>query len=303
MIIGDWYQHLRKELPIGEALLLLSFVLHRDKAGILAHPEYSLSDRERTLLEHYAERRKNGEPLSYITGEKEFFGLTFLVTRDTLIPRPETETLVEYVLGRIQNLESEIWDEEKTISILDIGTGSGCIPISILSALRQKNPDIFSRIRCLATDLSPAALTIAKRNAFRHDIRRDISFQESHLLSHIPESYFDTESMIITANLPYLSEAIYDASPKEVRCHEPQSALKGGGDDGTALIRTLLDQYRIKRGVRQDACLILEISPEQGISLMEYGRKLFPLSPISLLPDLAGKDRFLIIENNPSDFS
>jgi release factor glutamine methyltransferase len=298
MTIGDWYQHSRKELPTGEALLLLSFVLRKDKAAILTHPEYLLSDTEGALLEQYLTRRKNHEPLAYITGEKEFFGLPFLVTKDTLIPRPETEILVEYVLGRIQNLESGIWNEEKKISMLDIGTGSGCIPISIGKTLQSKHPDIFSNIQFLATDISSDALSVARRNATHHGMEQSIAFRHSNLLSDIPTSYFHTPDFILTANLPYLSKKIYHSSPEDVRLYEPKSALQGDEHDGTTPIMKLLEQCARKITPLPKAHLfILEISPEQGEFLLLQGKRFFPQSTARLLPDLSSRNRFLIIEN------
>lgn len=292
MTIGDWQKWNRGELPPGETLLLLAFVLREGKATILAHPERHLSREQEILLDQCVKRRKRQESIPSITGEKEFFGYSFLVTKDTLIPRPETEILVEQVLDRIRE------QGVKKISLIDIGTGSGCIPISILATLRTKNPDMLSHIRCLATDISGEAIIVAKENAKRHTVADFISFRESDLLSHVPASSFHAEFIIITANLPYLSKAIYDASSKGVRLYEPKSALQGDEGDGTTLIRNLIDQSQQKIQGNTNYCLILEISPEQGTSLLSYGRKCFPKSHISLFPDLSGKDRFLIIEKN-----
>ncbi len=292
MTIGDWQKWNRGELPPGETLLLLAFVLREGKATILAHPERHLSREQETLLDQCVKRRKRQESIPSITGEKEFFGYSFLVTKDTLIPRPETEIMVEQVLDRIRE------QGVKKISLIDIGTGSGCIPISILATLRTKNPNMLSHIRCLATDISGEAIIVAKENAKRHTVADFISFRESDLLSHVPASSFHAEFIIITANLPYLSKAIYDASSKGVRLYEPKSALQGDEGDGTTLIRNLLDQSQQKIQENTNHGLMLEISPEQGIALLSYGRKCFQKSHISLFPDLSGKDRFLIIEKN-----
>ena len=296
MTIGDWQKRNRGRLPEGETLLLLSFVLREDKAAILAHPERILSHEQEIFLDQCAERRRKNEPISSITGEKEFFGYPFLVTNDTLIPRPETEILIEQVLQRISSIEQRISKEK--IFLIDIGTGSGCIPISILATLRAKNPEMLSHIRCLATDISGKALLVAKANAKRHAVADLISFREHDLLSHIPAASFHTDRIIITVNLPYLSKAIYDASPEDVRLYEPKSALQGEGRDGAALIRDLLNQFKNKTAPEGMFFLILEISPEQGLSLLTYGQKLFPQSHSFLLPDLSGKDRFLIVENS-----
>lgn len=295
MNIGDWLNINRGKLPEGEAILLLSFALNREKTFLLAHPEHPLSQGEQDLLDQLRERRRKLEPFAYITGEKEFFGLPFFVTKATLIPRPETEILVEQALKRISDIENRISEEE--ISLIDIGTGSGCIPLSIMATLREKNPEILPHIRCLATDISAEALAMAQKNAKRHAIENLISFQESDLLSGVPKSYFQASSLILTGNLPYLSKAIYLSSPDDVRLYEPQSALQGDEGDGTALIIALLKQY-IGEKTSSSYFLILEISPEQGDFLLNQGRELFPRSETKLMPDLSGRNRFLIIRNH-----
>lgn len=298
MTIGDWLTTNRRELPEGEAILFLSFVLRRDTSSLIAHPEQSLSEKQGAQLDQCVERRKKHEPFSYITGEKEFFGLPFFVTPATLIPRPETEILVEYVLDKIR--EQRTGNDKqgtKEISLMDIGTGSGCIPISIAKTLQSKHPDIFSGMRSVATDISSDAIAVARRNATRHGIEQSIHFQHGDLLSHIPESYFQTHSLILTANLPYLSKEIYDTSSEDVRLHEPQSALQGDNHDGTTLIKELLRQCRQKISLQSPFLIILEISPEQGALLLGHGKGLFPKSNVHLLSDLSGRNRFLILEN------
>ncbi len=299
MTIGDWLEIYRQQLPEGEALLLLSFTLHREKTFLLAHPEHILSREEQDILHRCAERRKNHEPLAYITGEKEFFGLPFFVTPSTLIPRPETEILVEHVLDKIR--EQRTGNNEqgtKEISIIDIGTGSGCIPISIAKTLRSTHPDIFSYTKFIATDISKAALAIAEKNAKRHTLDTNISFLESDLLSELPDTYLQSPSIIITGNLPYLSETIYRSSADDVRLYEPQSALQGDENDGTTLIIALLKQYIEKSIYPAIYFLILEISPEQGTLLLSQGKVFFPQSKVTLLADLSGRNRFLIIQNH-----
>lgn len=296
MTVGDWLKNNRNTFPEGESILFLSFVLHREKSFILAHPEYLLTEEEEKELDSYQVRRNNHEPFAYITGEKEFFGLHFFITQATLIPRPETEILVEQVLDKIKDQGSKIKDGE-TISLIDIGTGSGCIPISIAKTIQNQYPNIFPFVNFLATDISEAALAVAEKNAKHHDLKKIISFQKSNLLATIPQSYFQTPILIITANLPYLSREIWESSPPDVRLYEPQSALQGDTDDGTTLIITLLKQYVAKKIRMQSYFFILEISPEQAELLLYRGKELFPQGVVELIEDLSGKNRFLVIRN------
>ena len=182
-------------------------------------------------------------------------------------------------------------------SIIDIGTGSGCIPISIMTTLREKISEIIPLIRCVASDISTEALAIARKNSKRHTVENLISFRESDLLSDIPESAFQTPFLVLTANLPYLSKEIYETSPEDVRLYEPQNALQGDTGDGTAIMRKLLKQCQKKSP--ESHLIILEISPEQSQSLIAQGKRIFPQSEVSILPDLSGRNRFLVIRNHP----
>ncbi|HSQ24265.1 MAG TPA: peptide chain release factor N(5)-glutamine methyltransferase, partial [Pyrinomonadaceae bacterium] len=205
----------------NEANLLLMHVLDRDRTFLLTHGEESLSlkqfDRYRSLVA----RRGEGYPLQYLTGHQEFFKLDFEVTPDVLIPRPETELIVEVGL--------EMLGDGLAPRFADIATGSGCIAISLLKELPQAS--------AVATDLSSAALAVAKRNAERHAVNNRLLLVESDLFCALDSSdQFD----VIFSNPPYVPTRELTLLQREVR-HEPQAALDGG-PDGLSVIRRLLKE-------------------------------------------------------------
>ena len=207
-----------------EAGSLLAYVLGRDRSFILSHAEDPISEEEAEGFRQSLERRAQGEPLQYITGHQEFFGLDFEVTRDVLIPRPETELLVETAL--------KLFARSAEAFICDVGTGSGCIAITLLHELPQA--------RAVAIDISPAALTVAQRNAARHSVAERIEFALSDCFAALnaratPQPAFD----LIVSNPPYIEEGAMASLQREVRDFEPRSALAAGAD-GLAIIRRLL---------------------------------------------------------------
>lgn len=206
-----------------EAGSLVAFVLDRDRSFILSHAEDSIDGEQAARLHAYLERRAQGEPLQYITGHQEFFGLDFEVTSDVLIPRPETELLVESALKLAAG---------SAPFICDVGTGSGCIAITLLHELRE-----IPGARAVALDISPAALEVAKRNAARHSVTEQIDFVLSDCFRslHDPQSSFD----LIVSNPPYVEERALAGLQREVRDFEPRVALLAGAD-GLAVIRRLL---------------------------------------------------------------
>jgi release factor glutamine methyltransferase len=209
-----------------EAGSLVAFVLDRDRSFILSHAEDSIDEEQAARLHAYLERRAQGEPLQYITGHQEFFGLDFEVTSDVLIPRPETELLVESALKLAAG---------SAPFICDVGTGSGCIAITLLHELRE-----IPGARAVALDISPAALEVAKRNAARHSVTEQIDFVISDCFASLnqqdpSQSSFD----LIVSNPPYVEEGALASLQREVRDFEPRAALVAGAD-GLAVIRRLL---------------------------------------------------------------
>ncbi len=256
--------------PQLEAELLLASLLERPRTYLWAHPEASLPPQQAADYAAWVQRRAAGEPLPYIIGQSEFYGLTFTVTPDVLIPRPETETLVEAALA---------WLKMHPVSTaVDVGTGSGCIAV----ALAVHAPSL----RLYATDISPAALQVARANAERHNVAERLTFLEGDLLMPLPEPIH-----LIVSNPPYVTEEEWDALPLSVR-REPRTALLAGAD-GLDAIRRLLAQAQ--RRLRPGGLMLVEIGERQGQAAQALAQAAFPKAEVTILPDLAGKDRVLSI--------
>ena len=196
--------------PRREAGSLIAQVLDEERAFILTHAEDALSEEHVERFREWLRRRASGEPLQYLTGHQEFFGLDFEVTKDVLIPRPETELLVETAL--------KLLPEAELSSICDVGTGSGCIAITLLHERREA--------RATAIDVSTQAIAVAKRNAARHAVSERINFVAADRFSafSLKSSPFD----MIVSNPPYVKEKALPGLQKEVRDFEPRTALAAG---------------------------------------------------------------------------
>src|SRR2546421_4389258 len=202
-----------------EASSLLSHVMNRDRTFILAHPEHVLDPDLLAMFQSLVLRRAAGEPLQYITGHQEFFKLDFEVTPDVLIPRPESEAIVEVAL--------DLLPRDRPSRFANVGTGSGCLAISILHEL--------TNARGIAIDVSLSALNIARRNAQRHGVIDRLQLIESDFFSAVAT---DEQFDLIVSNPPYVPDVDLDSLQREVK-REPRSAL-AGGSDGLDVIRRLL---------------------------------------------------------------
>ena len=277
MICSGWLEAARRALaavsdqPSLEAQTLLGGKLSKSRAWIFAHPETLLTEDELHQLNQWIDRRLKGEPLPYILGRWEFYGLDFAISPDVLIPRPETEQLVD--LGR-----EWLKDHPGPRKMIDVGTGSGCIA----AAMAYWSMDLL----VVACDRSLAALHIAKSNFKLHELEKRVLPVAANLLTAF-RGPFD----LICANLPYIpSETLEDL---EVARFEPRLALDGG-KDGLRLIEPLLDQARqcISPGGR----ILLEIEFSQDRSAIETARHFFPHARIVLKKDLSGLPRNIIID-------
>jgi len=257
--------------PTNEAGWLLGYVLKRDRAWLYAHPESLVSSSQQVRLNRLLiQRTKLRLPLAYLLGHQDFAGLNFIVTRSTLVPRPETEGLIELVAERILTLGLD------HARLVDVGTGSGVIAIS----LKHRLPDLA----VTATDISRRALTVARRNADR--LQTKVSFVASDLLAQV-----STDFEIIVANLPYGSEAGQSKWRPEVH-HEPKKAILGG-PDGLKLVRRLIQQIS-QRKIRPKL-IALEIDAHQGQLVTQLAARVLPEYQVKTLADLAGHDRYVLL--------
>ena len=255
--------------PRRDAELLLAHVLGWDQAALLTHPERLLSTTQTAQFENYLTRRIASEPLQYITGTQEFFGLAFAVTPDVLIPRPETEHLVEAVLAQFSH--------QANARILDVGTGSGAIAIALAQAL--------PRAHVTAVDLSSAALAVARHNAERHHVETRITFQQSDLLAALPGAQFDA----IVSNPPYIAEG--DVLEAQVSRYEPRAALFAG-PSGLEIYQRLIPQAGV--ALIPSGWLMLEIGFGQKPAIQSL---LNTWHAVSFVNDLQGIPRVVLAQN------
>jgi release factor glutamine methyltransferase len=277
MNIGSWLKDAQQQVSgLSETAsldiqVIISSVLHKPRSWVLAHPEYELSITDTSLLNEMLPQLASSIPLAYITGTSHFYGLQFYTNSDVLIPRPETELLVE-------NATFWIRDHNFTGIVLDVGTGSGCIAIS----LAINHPGI----KCVAIDKSSRALQVAKRNAVINHVQDQCCFVQSDLTSSLFGKF-----QLICANLPYIPT--YKLENLSVAKHEPKAALDGGKDGLDLIHRLLADSVRI---AGSKICLLLEIEADQGNAVRKLAQKYYPDAEVDLKKDMAGNDRLLTIE-------
>ncbi|HSL55009.1 MAG TPA: peptide chain release factor N(5)-glutamine methyltransferase [Pyrinomonadaceae bacterium] len=256
-----------------EAGSLLSFVLDKDRTFLISHAEDPVEDDSLDQLREFVERRAAGEPLQYITGVQDFYGREFRVTPDVLIPRPETELLVEAAL--------EV-NTSKDAFICDVGTGSGCIAVTLLCEL--------SGARAVAVDKSPEALEIAKINAAKQAVADRAVFMVSDCFDALDRGEYQFD--LIVSNPPYVSESALAGLQREVRDHEPVVALSPG-HDGLSVIRRLLTEAPAY--LKRNGHLLMEIGFDQG----EAVRSLIDEAVWSLVevrPDLQCIPRIVVLQ-------
>jgi release factor glutamine methyltransferase len=290
--------------PSLEADIFLSFLLTKNREYLLSHPEESISGVFFNKLKKIIEKRSTGQPAAQIIGQKEFFGFNFLINKNVLIPRPETELLVEEalkLLSKIPDKKNNLSWKEKKITCIDIGTGSGCIIISLVKKLKN-----HKRTEFFGLDISNKALRVARQNAKAHELGEKILFKKSNLLEALikePELLIVDHPIIITANLPYLPSSWKNKlnSPETIGLgYEPVIALEGGSD-GLDLYRKLAQQieWLIKQGKEYQPNRKIAIFCEISASQSEKIGKLFSfMEKIEIKKDLSGFDRLLIATNN-----
>ena len=275
MIIQEALAFGRKRLthsssPTLDARLLLEFVLQKEHAFLVAHRDEALTAEQEQAYHLLIDAAARQEPIPYLTGRAPFFGRIFRVTPAVLIPRPETEQLVECALE---------WAKGRgRIKIVDVGTGSGCIAITLALALSEANIE--------AVDVSKGAILVAQQNAETHQAVQ-IHFHQGDLLEPI-----NGRPDLIVANLPYITDKEWTALPNAVKSFEPTLALKGGRT-GLDFIEQLLIQAQEK--LAPEGAIFLEIGWKQGSAALELARSYFPTKQVNLLVDYAGNDRIITL--------
>ncbi len=271
------------ETPRLDAELLLGHVLRVDRATLIAAPEAPVGDGAAETFQALVVRRAAGEPVAYIRGLKEFYGLALSVDRRALIPRPETELLVDLALSRVgQALTAAPRPPgAPPLKILDVGTGSGAIAIAL--AVQARRRGYATDVRIVATDLSSEALGLALENAVAHGLGDAIDFVQADLAAGCEAAD------LVLANLPYVPSAVVPNLPVAAS-FEPADALDGG-HDGLSLIRRLLE--RLPELVRPGGAALLEIGSDQPAALLQAVGKRLAGWPVAIHPDLAGQARVL----------
>ena len=264
------------DTPELDARVLLANILDKSRTWIETHPETILTQPQLAATKKAVARLEAGEPLPYVLGHWEFFGLDFVLTPNVLIPRPETELMVERAIKWL-----EVTPERRTIA--DVGTGSGCIAVAIAKHI----PDA----KITSTDISLPALEVAHQNARKHGLEKHIDFVQCDLLPVHPDTLpTDLQFDLICANLPYIPTQTLQGLP--VYGREPSLALDGG-IDGLDVVRRLLNIA--PKWLAPNGMVLLEIEATQGLSAVSLAYDMFDSAEIHLHQDLAGRDRLVEI--------
>jgi release factor glutamine methyltransferase len=264
------------ETPALDAQVLVAFLFNQPRSWLIAHGEDTLDSEKSERLAGLIPRLSVGEPLSYILGRQEFFGREFMVNRDVLIPRPETELLVEHAVAYIHDNIQYI----QPWKIIDIGTGSGSIAISLATSIPG--------LKVTATDFSSKALIVAQFNAKKAGVEKSIHFIQADLLEH-PE--LAGKFQVLLCNPPYIpTKALSDLS---VSNYEPNIALDGG-EDGMEIIRRIIAS--IKSRLATEGLFLMEMESSQGARVKSLAESAFPGARIEIIKDLARHDRLLKVE-------
>ncbi len=265
MVISELLRYARKELSdnaVFEARQIVMRALNINETELITRGTEAVADEAVKDVEHMLDRRLSGEPLQYILGEAEFMSLKFEVNPSTLIPRADTETLVETVIEEIG---------KKQVRLLDIGTGTGCVGISIAH---------YSKAGVTLADISREALETAKRNALLNNVTAD--FLKIDILNEVPDGEFD----VIVSNPPYIETEVIKTLQREVKDHEPFSALDGGAD-GLEFYRRIVSIAPSL--LAENGLLAFEIGYNQGKAVSELMEKDF--ESVKIIKDLCGNDR------------
>jgi len=246
---AEYFRSKDVEEPLLSAQLLLAKALGCSKVDLYLRYDQEVSAGERAVFRELVRRATRGEPIAYLIGTKEFFSLEFAVSSAVLIPRPETELLVQWIIRKVRS-DAGTWPGGP-VRVLELGTGSGCVAVSLAKFLPQA-------CKILATDISTDALAQARENCIRHGVRDSVQLLAGDLFASIlPVGTFD----FVVGNLPYVSEDDYGRLPRHIRYHEPREAL-AGGPDGLEVLRRVIAQAG--QYLHRGGYLVLEIGYNQS---------------------------------------
>jgi release factor glutamine methyltransferase len=278
-VTSDYLKKKDIDSPRLCAEVLLAYQLKTTRVKLYLNFDQPLNEKDINEFRALIQRRLTREPVQYITGVQEFWSMEFNVTPQVLIPRPETEILVEQAITILK--DKKVQDEKGTLSVLDIGTGSGAIAISIVSEL----PDV----EIWATDVSGDALEVARGNASKHGLDAGIHFLKSDLFSSLNNmtQTFD----LIVSNPPYIPIEDYDSLPPEVGQYEPRTALDGG-EGGLLFINKLI--LEAKDFLKQGSWLLIEMAPFQTEKTMELAAQTGSYGEQKVVKDYSHKDRVVM---------
>lgn len=273
-----------------DAEVLLAAAIGTERTTLLAHPEVSVGGGALERFEDGLARRSRGEPVAYIRGLKEFYGLAFAVDGRALIPRPETERLVEAGLAAVMARLAAPGRgrDPEPVRVIDIGTGSGAIVITLAVELRRRKVDLATDVTLMATDASPEALELARENAVGHAVGDAVGFVEADLLPPLLPGGGGPLDVVL-ANLPYVRSDAMAGLPIAAS-FEPAIALDGGAD-GLAVIRRLL--ARLPDVLATTGIALFEIGADQGVTAAAAVNEVLPGWAASIRTDLAGFPRVL----------
>lgn len=265
--------------PFLDVQLLLCYTLNVDKVHIYTHKKDLVDKESVDKFLNLVYKRKEGYPLQYILGKQEFMGIDFYVEEGVLVPRPDTEVLVEKVIDIVKHK----YKDKKVVNVIDIGTGSGAITLSL--AYYLKNTFIYS------IDISDKALYVANKNCNRLNLQDRVKFLKGNLLEPLSDLKLFNSIDIIVSNPPYIPSREIDSLQKEVSRYEPRLALDGG-EDGLDYYRQIVSQSL--KYLTEEGILAFEIGFDQGMAVKEIIERSGQFENVEIIKDLAGHDRVVV---------
>lgn len=278
----------KNSLPAPELELILAFLLNKPREFILINNHLKITANLEKKVNNLIKKRLSGWPVAYLTQEKYFYGYKLIIKKGVLVPRPETESLIDLIIKDLKKIKIC-----KKTNFLDIGTGSGAIIISLAKEINKQNKNLYKKSHFYALDISLQAINIARKNIKKHKLAKKIKIFKSDLLKNLPQKFWQQEEIILTANLPYLTKKQIEQEPSIAQ--EPKIALNGGYQ-GINLYKKLITNLANK--IFSNLILYCEIDPAQAIILKKFAKKTLKNieTQIIIKKDLRKKNRFLIIK-------